>query len=97
MRNWRSGGALKNAHAAPARSLSAALRPLPHRPLAIGFYVNWDDTSYAALKRALPKLDWVLPSWLSLAGPDMHLKVTHGRQGARRWCAKCGPPFRSCR
>ena len=70
--SWRT----KNAHAAPARPLSAALRPLPHRPLAIGFYVNWDDTSYPALKRALPKLDWVLPSWLSLAGPDLHLKVT---------------------
>jgi len=70
--SWRH----KNAHAAPARPLSAGLRPLAHRPLAIGFYVNWDDTSYAALKRSLPKLDWVLPSWLSLTGPNMHLKVT---------------------
>ena len=71
-RNWRA----KNIHNVSARPLSAALRPLPHRPLAIGFYVNWDDTSYPALKRALPKLDWVLPSWLSLTGPDLHLKVT---------------------
>ncbi|MGC9953779.1 MAG: glycosyltransferase [Rhizomicrobium sp.] len=70
--SWRT----KNAHAAPARSLSAGLRPLPHRPLAIGFYVTWDDTSYPALKRALPKLDWVVASWLSLTGPDMHLQVT---------------------
>ncbi len=70
-RSWR----LKSA-AAPSRTLAAALRPLPDRPLSIGFYVNWDDTSYPALKRALPKLDWVLPSWLSLAGPDMTLKIT---------------------
>ena len=69
--HWRA----RNAHAVPPRTLSAALRPLPHRPLAIGFYVTWDDTSYAALKRALPDLDWVLPSWLSLEGPDMHLKT----------------------
>ena len=70
-RSWR----LKSA-ASPSRTLAAALRPLPGRPLSIGFYVNWDDTSYPALKRALPKLDWVLPSWLSLSGPDMALKIT---------------------
>ena len=73
--SWRR----KTARAAPARSLSAALRPLPHRPLAMGFYVNWnntDDTSYAALKRSLPKLDWVLPAWMTLEGPGMSLKVS---------------------
>ena len=70
-RSWR----LKSA-ALPSRTLAAALRPLPGRPLSIGFYVNWDETSYPALKRALPKLDWVLPSWLSLSGPDMALKIT---------------------
>ncbi|MEO8999217.1 MAG: glycosyl hydrolase family 18 protein, partial [Rhodanobacter sp.] len=43
------------------------------RPLAIGFYVNWDDTSYPSLKRALPTLDWVIPTWMSLSGPDMAL------------------------
>jgi peptidoglycan-N-acetylglucosamine deacetylase len=43
------------------------------RPLAIGFYVNWDDSSYASLKRGLPTLDWVIPTWMSLSGPDMAL------------------------
>ena len=43
------------------------------RPLAVGFYVNWDDNSYPALKRALPSLDWVIPTWLHLSGPDMTL------------------------
>jgi peptidoglycan-N-acetylglucosamine deacetylase len=60
----------------PGRALSAALRPRPDRPLAMGFYVNWDDVSYPALKRALPTLDWVLPSWLSIYGPDMALRIT---------------------
>lgn len=45
------------------------------KPLAIGFYVNWDDSSYASLKRALPQLDWVVPSWLSLQGDDMTLSI----------------------
>ena len=70
-RSWK----LKSA-ASPSRTLAAALRPLSGRPLSIGFYVNWDDTSYPALKRALPKLDWVLPSWLALSGPDLALKIT---------------------
>ncbi|WP_158884429.1 glycosyltransferase [Rhodanobacter sp. L36] len=53
------------------------------RPLSIGFYVNWDDNSYPSLKRALPTLDWVIPTWMSLstdkaigtkpAGEDMAL------------------------
>jgi cellulose synthase/poly-beta-1,6-N-acetylglucosamine synthase-like glycosyltransferase/peptidoglycan/xylan/chitin deacetylase (PgdA/CDA1 family) len=71
-RHWK----LRNAHQVPGRELAAALRPRTDRPLSIGFYVNWDDVSYPALKRALPKLDWVLPSWLSISGPDMALKIT---------------------
>ncbi|WEN13935.1 glycosyltransferase [Rhodanobacter sp. AS-Z3] len=46
------------------------------RPLAIGFYVNWDDSSYASLKRSLPQLDWVIPSWMSLSGKDMALHTS---------------------
>ena len=50
--------------------IPAPLRGSKDRSLSIGFYVNWDDNSYPALKRALPHLDWVVPSWLSLEGPD---------------------------
>jgi len=66
----------RNAHQKlPARELSAALRPRAGRPLSMGFYINWDDgESYAALKRELPRLDWVLPSWLSVSGSS--LKIT---------------------
>ena len=46
------------------------------RPLAIGFYVNWDDSSYPSLKRALPTLDWVIPTWLSVSGPQMALHTS---------------------
>ena len=42
--------------------------------MSIGFYANWDDNSYPALKRALPHLDWIIPGWLSLEGPGMELK-----------------------
>jgi Glycosyltransferases, probably involved in cell wall biogenesis len=36
------------------------------RPLSIGFYVNWDDSSYESLKRNLDHLDWVIPAWVTL-------------------------------
>ena len=55
--------------------IPAPLRGSKDRSLSIGFYVNWDDNSYPALKRALPHLDWVVPSWLSLEGPALELKA----------------------
>jgi hypothetical protein len=57
------------------QAVPAALGRLKDRPLSVGFYVNWDDNSYPALKQALPSLDWAIPSWLSLEGPDMAFKT----------------------
>ena len=37
--------------------------------------MTWDDSSFASLQTALPKLDWVVPSWLELTGPDLELKT----------------------
>ncbi len=69
-------------HVAGRRPDELSQRPIPlgmdnpkDRALSIGFYVNWDDNSYAALKRTLPDLDWVIPSWLSLSGKTMDLNV----------------------
>jgi cellulose synthase/poly-beta-1,6-N-acetylglucosamine synthase-like glycosyltransferase/peptidoglycan/xylan/chitin deacetylase (PgdA/CDA1 family) len=47
-------------NAAPPQGVPAT------KPLAIGFYVNWDDSSYASLKRNLSELDWVVPEWVRL-------------------------------
>ena len=58
------------------RLFSTVTGPTPQpaqiqRPLAIGFYVNWDDSSFASLKRNLDSLDWVVPEWIRLSGsPD---------------------------
>lgn len=43
------------------------------RPLSVGFYVNWDDRSLASLTRNIDKLDWVIPSWMTLQGSDLAL------------------------
>ncbi|MDQ6645670.1 MAG: polysaccharide deacetylase family protein, partial [Pseudomonadota bacterium] len=67
-------------HPTRLRARPAGAHPWPlslgkptDRPLAIGFYVNWDDSSYPSLKRTLPTLDWVIPTWMSVSGPDMTL------------------------
>jgi cellulose synthase/poly-beta-1,6-N-acetylglucosamine synthase-like glycosyltransferase/peptidoglycan/xylan/chitin deacetylase (PgdA/CDA1 family)/spore germination protein YaaH len=33
------------------------------KQLAIGFYINWDESSYASLERNLDHLDWVVAQW----------------------------------
>ncbi|HMJ08988.1 MAG TPA: glycosyl hydrolase family 18 protein, partial [Pyrinomonadaceae bacterium] len=43
-------------------------RPAGAQPLSIGFYVNWDDSSYASLKQNISALDWVVPEWVRLSG-----------------------------
>jgi cellulose synthase/poly-beta-1,6-N-acetylglucosamine synthase-like glycosyltransferase/peptidoglycan/xylan/chitin deacetylase (PgdA/CDA1 family)/spore germination protein YaaH len=54
----------------PARIVTlpsrVALSASSSSPLAIGFYVNWDDSSYASLKRNLNDLDWLVPAWFKL-------------------------------
>jgi cellulose synthase/poly-beta-1,6-N-acetylglucosamine synthase-like glycosyltransferase/peptidoglycan/xylan/chitin deacetylase (PgdA/CDA1 family)/spore germination protein YaaH len=37
-------------------------------PLAVGFYVNWDDSSLASLKQNINNLDWIVPEWIRLSG-----------------------------
>ena len=50
---------------APPPSIPPPVTP-KNRPIAIGFYINWDESSYASLKRNLDHLDWVVPQWVHL-------------------------------
>ena len=49
----------------PPLTIPAPLVP-SSRPLSIGFYINWDESSYTSLKRNLDQLDWVVPEWSHL-------------------------------
>src|SRR5277367_2030291 len=66
-RRWRQRDAAAGIYARPKG-----------RPLSIAFYGNWGDTSenFADLKQALPKLDWVIPTWLNLAQSSDALKTS---------------------
>ena len=74
---------------APCRADSDKLQEAPAtrhseqsngKPLAIGFYVNWDDNGYSSLKNYIQSLDWVVPSWLYLRGETMDLKTSLNRE-----------------
>jgi cellulose synthase/poly-beta-1,6-N-acetylglucosamine synthase-like glycosyltransferase/peptidoglycan/xylan/chitin deacetylase (PgdA/CDA1 family) len=66
----------------PDRVLPSILKPQKDRPLAVGFYVNWGRSqppSFASLKRNLPHLDWVVPTWVTLDGPNLSFKPSLDR------------------
>src|SRR5690349_11846531 len=70
--------------ALPSRALPAILKPQDGRPLAIGFYTNWagkDDPSWPSLKRSLKNLDWVVPLWVTLDGPDLKFRTWVDKRG----------------
>lgn len=48
--------------------LNAAARPASAKPLSVGFYVNWDYSSYTSLKQNITRLDWLVPEWIRLSG-----------------------------
>jgi peptidoglycan-N-acetylglucosamine deacetylase len=72
----------KTKYVAPARRRShiAVVPPPPvapapaipaKRPLSVGFFINWDESSYESLKRNLDHLDWVIAEWSHLRNaPD---------------------------
>jgi len=38
------------------------------RRLSVGFFVNWDDSSFASLQQNIKSLDWLVPEWIRLSG-----------------------------
>lgn len=57
----------QTAIAPPPQTIPAPIIP-SSRPLSVGFYINWDESSYASLKRNIDHLDWVIAEWAHLEG-----------------------------
>jgi cellulose synthase/poly-beta-1,6-N-acetylglucosamine synthase-like glycosyltransferase/peptidoglycan/xylan/chitin deacetylase (PgdA/CDA1 family)/spore germination protein YaaH len=57
-----TGGAAGAASAAPAQ------------PLALAYFVNWDEASFDSLKKHLDQLDVLLPEWLHLSAQSGNLE-----------------------
>lgn len=65
---------LARAHKAPPAATK--------QQLAIGFFVNWDDSSMSSLKQNLDSLDMVIAEWLHLADEDGSLREDDPRRQA---------------
>ena len=48
----------------------------PARPLSVGFYVTWDESSRVSLRRHVNQLDVVSPQWVILDGSLGRVSVT---------------------
>ncbi|UVO50709.1 glycosyltransferase [Sphingomonas sp. SUN019] len=64
----------------------------PHTPLSIGFYVPGDDASIASLRRHVDALDWVVPAFVSVAGPGHAITVSNDALFDRMIAAMPHPP-----
>jgi hypothetical protein len=63
-----------------SRPLASILKPQQSRSLSVAFYPNWEASAYPSLMSALPHLDWLMPTWLALQGPDLHLNSALDRR-----------------
>ncbi|MGI9170092.1 MAG: polysaccharide deacetylase family protein, partial [Caulobacteraceae bacterium] len=50
------------------------------RPLSVGFYVSWDESSRVSLKRHIDRLDVISPQWVLLDGSLGRVSVTSDPQ-----------------
>jgi len=66
------------------------------RPLSIGFYINWDESSYTSLKQNLDHLDWVIAEWSHLqdAPGGTSPLVTEVKPPALNWIRENRPQVR---
>lgn len=53
----------------------------PATPLAVAFHAPWDDSSSASLTRHINDLDWLVPAWVSVTGPDHRFTVFRDARG----------------
>jgi spore germination protein YaaH/peptidoglycan/xylan/chitin deacetylase (PgdA/CDA1 family)/GT2 family glycosyltransferase len=64
----------------------------PARPLAVGFYVSWDESSRESLADHIDQLDVVSPQWIALAGSDGTLSITSDPQARAIIASAKHPP-----
>ena len=70
----------------PVVPSNGAKRPAVGAPLVGGFYVNWDDNSYASLDANLRQLDLVVLEWAFVArgGDSLRLDTLNGKRAMAR-------------
>ena len=51
------------------------------KPLYVGFYAPWDESSTSSLQRHIGDLDWLAPVWVTVTGPNHQFNVLPDRGG----------------
>src|SRR3954467_5419651 len=64
----------------------------PARPLSVGFYVSWDESSRESLANHINELDVVSPQWVALNGNDGQLTITSDPQARAIIASAKRPP-----
>ena len=64
----------------------------PARPLAVGFYVSWDESSRQSLADHVDQLDVVSPQWVALASSQGALSITSDPQARAIMASAKKPP-----
>ncbi|MBA3812379.1 MAG: glycosyltransferase, partial [Caulobacteraceae bacterium] len=62
------------------------------RPLSVGFYVSWDESSRVSLKRHVDQLDVISPQWILLDGSLGRVAVTSDPQAEALIAGAKAPP-----
>jgi len=62
-----------------ARRATAASTAMS-KPLYVGFYVPWDESSTFSLERHIGDLDWLAPVWVTVTGPNHQFNVLADRE-----------------
>lgn len=60
---------------------ATAVATAMNRPLYVGFYAPWDESSTYSLKRHIDDLDWLAPVWVTVTGPQHLFSVIPDRNG----------------
>ena len=60
---------------------ATAIATAMNKPLYVGFYAPWDESSTYSLQRHIGDLDWLAPVWLTVTGPNHQLNILPDRNG----------------
>jgi cellulose synthase/poly-beta-1,6-N-acetylglucosamine synthase-like glycosyltransferase/peptidoglycan/xylan/chitin deacetylase (PgdA/CDA1 family)/spore germination protein YaaH len=76
----RAPAAVRAAHLPLARPARRPARAATHEPITAGFYVNWDDNSYASFAAHAREMDWVVCEWSFIATGGDSLRFAPDRR-----------------
>ena len=75
MRQYGGTPISRRPEAVPSLDVGTGNRPTRTNSVVAGFFVNWDENSFASLKRNFDKLDWVIGEWAFVSADADSLRV----------------------